>query len=50
MGKFLESHKLQKLKQEVIENQSNHKSIKVIKFIIKNLTPQKNSKPTWLYW
>lgn len=40
MDKLLESWKLQKLKQEVIENQNNHKAIKLIKFMIKIAPPK----------
>lgn len=48
MDKFLECCKLQKLMQEVIENQKNG-AIRVIKFMTKN-TPPIISKPTWFYW
>lgn len=44
MDKLLESWKLQKLKQEVIENQNNHKAIKLIKFMIK-IAPPSNKFP-----
>lgn len=41
MDKLFESRKLQKLIREVIENQNDHKAIKVIKFMIKIACPQK---------
>ena len=45
MGKFLETYKLPKLKQEEIENLNRHITSKDIELVIKNLPKNKSPGP-----